>query len=321
MVFKRPFHIIMTVSVLLLITMSSLLFGIITYKSNREGLAPIATNPATKKIIYGYYQVDDNNMAQIPYGFEIDPTDPKKIIPKTIIGYSMLTSMYLPEPPSIGEPLPDGFYFSNEPYLPDSSLAVLPPNMNPKVKDIIFSENPAKLIIYYGKGYVSETQYYNSKYRPNIYPSVLPDGVYYTDATRKLVSFLRPGQVADVSNGYGFIPKSKTKLIDSKYSDILNSYDVEFHDSESIIKKQSLSEPDYGEVRVRDQSGNMIVLPRIGAQQSTIIYQPGEFPFGASTYVPTYEDSIYLLSIKKQHIPELRIRDQSGNIIILPRVV
>lgn len=45
-----------------------------------EGLdiIPLATDPNSKNIIYGYYQVDDSKMAMLPYGYKIDPNDPKK---------------------------------------------------------------------------------------------------------------------------------------------------------------------------------------------------------------------------------------------------
>jgi hypothetical protein len=35
-----------------------------------------------KKLPFGYYQVDANTMAQIPYGYSIDPSNPKNVIPK-----------------------------------------------------------------------------------------------------------------------------------------------------------------------------------------------------------------------------------------------
>ena len=70
---------------------------------------------------------------------------------------------------------------------------------------------------------------------------------------------------------------------------------MQFHDDAETIKKQN--DLKMGEVTVKDQNGNMIVLPKAEAQGSVTFYQPGEFPFGASTYVPNYEDSIYLSSV------------------------
>lgn len=293
-----PASILIIISILLMITSIALLFGCSKYKESFD-VVPIATDPSTKKIVYGYYRVDDNNMAIIPYGFVIDPSNDKNIIPNTILAQRKLTQNFNKRAPKQGEILPPGLYFINEPYLADSSLAVLPPNMSPKVNKIEFSEEPNPVLkIYYSKGYVSDIEYYNAKYTPNRRPSVLPEGVYYTDDTKQFVSFLRSGQVADVSKGYGFKKDTNTNMTNIKYDDIKNSYNTEFHDSEEIIRKQNENiDLNFGEVRVKDQSGNFIILPRVDTQNSVTYYRPGEFPFGASTYVPNYEDSVYLSSI------------------------
>ena len=299
MLFKGPFSILILIALLVLITASSLLFGVWTCKTRKEGfdMVPIKTDPQTNKLAKGYYQVDDENMAQLPYGFVVDQNDPKKILPRTKVANSMLKMKYVPEIPKIGEPLPEKFYFVNDPYLADSSLSILPPNMSPNVKKIDFSDNPPKLLIYYDKGYVSETQYYKNKYKPTMRPTVLPEGVYYTDATREFVSFLRYGQVADVSNGYGVKMDQKLEFQYIDYRDVSNNYDVEFHSSADEIQKQNKEDIDFGVVKVKDQNGNMVTLPRVETQGSTTFYQPGEFPFGASNYIPNYEDSVYLSSI------------------------
>jgi len=296
---KSPASIFIIIAILLLITSASLLFGSCFKYTEGFNTVPIATDPATKKIVYGYYQVDNENMAIIPYGFAIDPNNSRNIVPKTQLAHSLLKPKSSPPLPKPGERLADGFYFSNEPYLADSSLAVLPPNMRPNVNKIAFSdEQKPSLQVYYGKGYISETQYYNNKYTPNRFPSVLPEGVYYTDASKQLVSFLPYGQIFDNSKGYGFIPDTETNAHNLKYDDIENSYNTEFHDSEEVIKSQNDNiDLNFGEVRVKDQNGNILILPRVDTQGSTTYYQPGEFPFGASTYVPNYEDSVYLSSI------------------------
>lgn len=295
---KFPVSIFIIIAVLLLITSAALLFGGCTSKEGFNTV-PIATDSVTKKLVQGYYLVDDENMATIPYGFVIDPTNNKNILPRTKIAYSLLKPRFSPPIPKLGEQLTNGFYFNNEPYLADSSLAVLPPNMRPIVNKIEFSDEPIPVLkVYYGKGYVSETQYYKNKYTPNRFPSVLPEGVYYTDASKQFVSFLPYGQIADASKGYGLKLDMNPNVNNLKYEDIQNSYDTEFHDSEEEIRaKNEYIDLSYGEVRVKDQYGNILILPRVDTQGSTTYYQPGEFPFGASTYVPNYEDSVYLSSI------------------------
>lgn len=259
-------------------------------------------NKDANQLAYGYYQVDDTHMSMLPYGYKVDSTNPKKIIPTTEsnlnatsqVGYDMAFV------PKLGEPIPDGVYF-----ISDSSLAILPPNMKPDVKSIDFNGTPPALRIYYNNDYVSETQYYNNQYKPATYPSSLPEGVYYVDPSHTLISFLKPNQIADASNGYGAIPNPKLNLsavnfdyAASNYRDVSNNYDVQFHiDAEELKKQNGMYDLEFGEVRVLDQTGNIIILPKTNSQGSVTFYQPGEFPFGASTYVPNYEDSVYLSSI------------------------
>jgi hypothetical protein len=289
-------------AILLLISATAMLFDIFLPRC-AEGFdtVPLATNPATKKIIRGYYQVDEENMAILPYGFAVDPNNSRQIVPVTKTAISMLKPTYVPQIPKPGDPLPTKFYFAT-----DASLAVLPPNMKPNIKSIDFSGNPPPSIqIYYNKGYVSETQYYKNQYKPANYPPELPEGVYYVDASHTLVSFLKYGEIPDKSKGYGkttnpnlYLSAKNFNYMTSNYRDVSNNYDMIFHDDpETIIKQNNLYDLEYGELLVKDQSGNIIILPKTNSQGSVTFYQPGEFPFGASKYVPNYEDSVYLSSI------------------------
>ena len=45
---------------------------------------------------------------------------------------------------------------------------------------------------------------------------------------------------------------------------------------------------------VYDQMGNPVVVPYAAMQGTVTYYQPGSFPFGASSYIPKYEDSVYM---------------------------
>ena len=266
---------------------------------SQEGfeIIPLERNPVTNKPINGYYQVDDTNMALIPYGFGLDPNDSKKIIPITKTAASLLRATYKPGIPGPGEPVPDGFYFVS-----DVSLAVLPPNMKPNVKAIKFSDSPTKLKIYYNNGYVSATEYYKQQYETTPLPTSLPPGVYFTDSTKKKLSFLPEGKIADETKGYGLkvnptlnLSTTAFNFASSNYRDARNNYDVQFHDSVDVIKQQN--DITLGEVRVKDQNGNIIILPRPTSQSTVTYYKPGEYPFGASNYVPNYEDSVYLGSV------------------------
>ena len=306
MIFVKPYSSLILIAILILITSTSLLFEFISSNCNntKEGfdLYPLVRDPSTKKIANGYYQVDASNMAIIPYGYKIDQLDATKIIPVTNTAKYSLTVKSFPPIPINGDKMPDGFYF-----IADSSLAVLPPNMMPNVLSIDFTTtNPPKLQYYYTTGYTSETQYYNNKFKPtNGTSASLPSGVYYTDKTKTFVSFLQYGQIADDSNGFGVIadPDKNMSTTDfnytsSNYRDISNNYDVEFHDdAKSIIERNKMYDLGYDQIRVKDQNGNIVVLPKTNSQGSITYYSPGEFTFGPSKYVPNYEDSVYLSSI------------------------
>ena len=306
MIFVKPYSSVILIAFLVIITSFSLLFGSIDFNRNtKEGLegvvpVPIIINPNTNKIEDGYYQIDDTHMALLPYGFGIDPYDPKKILPITKIGESIVKATYYPSIPKYGENMPEGFYF-----VTDTSLAVLPPNMKPNINSIDFSGNPLKIYIRYGTGYVSELLYYNKQFRPERYPQSLPKEVYYVDASRTFISFLKNDEIANTSKGYGKIPRpTQGKIMKnvntdiSGNKDVSNNYDMQFHHDVSEIKKQnSMYDLNFGEIKVKDKSGNIVTIPKTNSQESVLFYNPGEFPFGASTYVPNYEDSVYLSSI------------------------
>jgi hypothetical protein len=275
---------------------------------------PLSLNPATKKIANGYYQIDETKMALIPYGYKLDPNDQYKIIPKTkAAAYSALSSPSNTESPdqtnkvkmpALGVPLPAGYY-----KLSDVSLSILPPNMSPDVSAIDFTTStittPAKMLIYYNNSYVSDTQYYNKKFKPTRYPSTLPPDLYYVDPQKTLISFLPFGKIPNASNGYGMIDDPDANLSpvafsfgSASYREIENNYDTQFHDDvETIQKNNSLYDLSFGQVRVLDPSGKMIILPNVKAQGLVTFYNPGDYPFGAATYVPNYEDSVYLSNV------------------------
>ena len=365
MIFVKPYSGIIIIYILSFIIAVSLLFSAKSESPN-EGFetVPFATDSSTQKITKGYYQVTNSKMAEIPYGFGIDPEDSKKIIPITKVGINMLTPRYNAPIPKNGEKMPDRFYlvkYCADPQTTtpsnitnpssnitnpssnitnpssnitnpssttkpncsryDMSLSILPPNMSPNLVKIDVSGNPARVLYYYEPGYISETQYYENIYSvPGNLPS-LPSELYYTDESRNSVSFLQYGQIQDPSNGYGAIKNPNLDLYTDKfnyqesgYNKIQNDVSTQFHDDiETIIKQNNLYDLNFGEVRVKDQNGDIIILPRTNAQDSVTYYEPGEFPFGASTYVPNYEDSVYLSSVgNRTPFGEVKLADCDG---------
>jgi len=71
--------------------------------------------------------------------------------------------------------------------------------------------------------------------------------------------------------------------------------DTQFHPSEQqIIDDNDYKDLKSGYIYVNDQCGNRVLIPKSNVQGSITYYQPDVYRYGASTYVPNYEDSVYL---------------------------
>jgi hypothetical protein len=70
---------------------------------------------------------------------------------------------------------------------------------------------------------------------------------------------------------------------------------VEYHDDVSAIAAQTgIYNGDSGIAWVSDATGKKIGLPKLKGQENITYHPPGYYKYGASNYVPSYEDSIYL---------------------------
>jgi hypothetical protein len=83
-------------------------------------------------------------------------------------------------------------------------------------------------------------------------------------------------------------------------ADVRTSYnsdnlDLQYHDdANAIIAQDGINNASFNSVNVLDQYGIMKTMPYAPSQSLPIYYSPGSFVFGASSYVPNYEDSVYL---------------------------
>ena len=76
-----------------------------------------------------------------------------------------------------------------------------------------------------------------------------------------------------------------------------DNYNVQYHDSvDTIAAANNSYDVSFGTVWVIDRSGNKVAMPYSPVQGNITYYTPGSYRFGASNYVPTYEDSVYLSS-------------------------
>uniref|UniRef100_A0A6C0HJJ3 Uncharacterized protein n=1 Tax=viral metagenome TaxID=1070528 RepID=A0A6C0HJJ3_9ZZZZ len=76
-----------------------------------------------------------------------------------------------------------------------------------------------------------------------------------------------------------------------------NSYydNIQYHDSEASIRAASSSPGEgTGIAYVIDKNGNKIGLGKSSTQPNQLFYTPGSFPFGSASYVPKYDDAVYL---------------------------
>jgi hypothetical protein len=154
-------------------------------------------------------------------------------------------------------------------------------------------------------------------------PPAPPPTMYFADACFNTVSFLPYGKIQDPSNGYGYVGNpnliSQTGQFEynnTNFRDIADNYNLDYHTSaEDLMKSDSSFDSNtntmtildnsgtpvkipysgsYKTMTVYDQQGNPVVIPYSAMQGTVTYYQPGSFPFGGSTYIPNYEDSVYM---------------------------
>jgi hypothetical protein len=98
--------------------------------------------------------------------------------------------------------------------------------------------------------------------------------------------------IKEKDNVYGNSVTYSSTIENTKYNS--GNYQVSYHDSPESIKSQSgVYGTDFGTTMVVDPCGNKILIPYNESQGHSIYYEPGSYKYGASTYIPTYEDSVY----------------------------
>lgn len=281
------------IGILTLILIVVLAFG---GEKNVEGLTETIPIPETGVIPYGFYRIDETNMSKLPYGYEVDPSDPtmKNIIPST--GANFYKTRPVPIP-STG--IPDGRY-----QVSSGFMGFLPPKMKANVTDINHDGS-----VVYGIGYISEPAYYARRFPipkdpadPTKEVRVLPRGTYLND-DKKTISILPYGKLANgrdtagyYDNPYLLSKSGKYDFSELTYKDIQNKYDVEYHETADKLLQQSylVNDLSFGAITVLSPSGEYIVIPRSNIEGDITYLKPGSFKYQPSNYVPNYEDSVFL---------------------------
>ena len=84
-------------------------------------------------------------------------------------------------------------------------------------------------------------------------------------------------------------------LPDSDYvKNARDNVDLTYHDDLQKNGGNSFYNTQMGTQKVYDVNGNLIDVVSNGVQGNIVYYQPGSYKYGASTYVPYYEDSVFL---------------------------
>ena len=87
------------------------------------------------------------------------------------------------------------------------------------------------------------------------------------------------------------VPISNTDNSTTSY----NSYDTIFHESAEDIQQQlNVYIPQLQDVNVSDNSGNSVKVSIPKYLGTYTYYTPGSYKYSASSFVPSYEDSVYL---------------------------
>lgn len=115
-----------------------------------------------------------------------------------------------------------------------------------------------------------------------------------------------------VSSSYS-TKKYTPDLSNNKYSnDLSKVMDIQYHPSDvDLMNKNDGMDISFGQTWIYDMCGNKVAYPSMAIQGKKVYYTPGSYPFGASSYVPSYEDSIYLskttgLSTTSRYNPEIK---------------
>jgi hypothetical protein len=87
-------------------------------------------------------------------------------------------------------------------------------------------------------------------------------------------------------------PRITPQPTESKYNK--DNLDVEYHDDPQKMGENSLYNTKMGTQKVYDVNGNLIDVVSNAVQGNIVYYQPGSYKYGAASYVPYYEDSVFL---------------------------
>lgn len=103
-----------------------------------------------------------------------------------------------------------------------------------------------------------------------------------------------------VDGSEGGSTKKDTEILDSAFtnakSQLSNNSFVEYHVSEDILRKSTQHK--LKGMNIIDENGVQMVMDFEPTQVFPVYYTPGSYLYGASAFVPSYQDSVKLSEIK-----------------------
>jgi hypothetical protein len=87
-----------------------------------------------------------------------------------------------------------------------------------------------------------------------------------------------------------------------KYEDIISNLDVQFHD-DFTSEKDDYGLPQ-GTAYTIDKDGKRVALPPTGLKTPVTYFKPQDYIYGSLSYVPNYEDSVFLSRTANMYIGE-----------------
>jgi len=244
-------------------------------------------------LLPGYYQYTGNEMIAYPRTSE-DNIVTKYPMATTFAnnladGYYKVTingTDYLAE-------LPPGFYQIN-----NSKMAKLPTSGYASP----IPESPYRIPKKYYPIKMNTTTLQEDPTQNENYITSIPNGYQYDSTSKTLKPVTRSAieseQQKKDMKGYEYTSKDRDANLKLE-KDERTKYDatniIDYHESsDDLLKKQDPSTGvGFGEMLVRNQTGDLINIPYVPGQALPVYFKPGSYMYDVK-YTPNYEDSVYL---------------------------
>jgi hypothetical protein len=172
----------------------------------------------------------------------------------------------------------------------------------------------------FGKNYTSDSINYNRFfYDPKVQGSIFytyyerPTDIIPNKSSSKLnitgevlLSNIIPNQIGNISGNIGNINLSeKGNIYDASSSQpyIANFLDVQYHDSaEDIAAQTDIYNPIMEKRTILDDNGYEVEILVAKTQGKFTYYEPGTYKYGASSWVPKYEEGVLLSNMTNKNI-------------------